>query len=429
MLSTNYLNSVSRIDGTSESDYKYRPMTSLIRASAIFGIFPVPLEAFMKWMISINDLDAVQARAIENILSNQERNHWVKGFAGSGKTIVLTHVLERLANTKPPVKICFATFTHALKDLVESGLSESAKKRITISTFDGLKTLRGRFDLLVADEMQDIKNETLPVLKSKADVLIVAADSDQSIYKFSISASALQSAVKPAKEHQLREIHRINENIFEIATSVYEQANVVSQTTVRQDDERARIYKGTSLRDEFVTMFEEADRLSAKGSPSAILFPTKKLMDSFIATISVTLSYPGSPPSVKESGRGKDGTFGVQFQEINDYLKRAKSPVQVFGGGGGDLYETDVRKMILLMTYHSAKGLDFPFVFLPHLTASTGLNAFKGGTDSDERRLFFVASTRARERLYLSYHGEPHRFIEEIPDHLLEPFNKQKRTY
>ena len=76
----------------------------------------------MKWMVPVNELDAVQSRAIENIISNRDENHWVKGFAGSGKTIVLTHVLERLANTKPTVKVCFATFTHALKDLVESGL-------------------------------------------------------------------------------------------------------------------------------------------------------------------------------------------------------------------------------------------------------------------------------------------------------------------
>ena len=95
----------------------------------------------MKWMVSINDLDAVQRRAIENIIDNRDKNHWVKGFAGSGKTIVLTHVLERLASMRPTVKVCFATFTHALKDLVESGLSENAKQKIDISTFNGLRKL------------------------------------------------------------------------------------------------------------------------------------------------------------------------------------------------------------------------------------------------------------------------------------------------
>ena len=69
------------------------------------------------------------------------------------------------------------------------------------------------------------------------------------------------------------------------------------------------------------------------------------------------------------------------------------------------------------------------FVFLPHLTDDISLEPMKGASDEQERRLFFVATTRARERLYLSYHNRPHRFIREIPDRLLETFNKQKRAY
>jgi hypothetical protein len=380
-------------------------------------------------MVSINDLDAVQARAIENIMDNQQQNHWVKGFAGSGKTIVLTHVLERLATANPPLKVCFATFTHALKDLVESGLSDNAKRKIDISTFNGLGKLRNDYDLVVADEMQDIPSRVLPTLAKKSDVLVIAADLDQSIYRSACSVSELNASVKPAKEHQLREIHRINENVFEIATSVYNDAKVVSQTTVRQDDEQARIFRGSSMRDEFVTMFEEAVRVSAKESPSAILLPSKALLDKFIGTIATTNSYDGSPPSVKAIERPEIGEQADPFKEINAYLKKNKSPLQVFGGGSGSLYDSDTKKMVYLMTYHSAKGLDFANVFLPNLTEDVSLEPMKGASDDQERRLFFVASTRARERLYLSYHDEPHRFIEEIPEFLLDTFNKQKRTY
>jgi superfamily I DNA/RNA helicase len=383
----------------------------------------------MKWMVEINDLDAVQARAIENILDNQQQNHWVKGFAGSGKTIVLTHVLKRLAASKPPVKVCFATFTHALKDLIESGLTESEVKKIDISTFNGLGKLRNDYDLVVADEMQDIPSRVLPTLAKKSDVLVIAADLDQSIYRSACSVSELNAAVKPATEHQLREIHRINENVFEIAISVYSDAKVVSQTTVRQDDEQARIFEGVSMRDEFVTMFEEAVRVSAKESPSAILLPSKALLDKFISTIAAASSYAGTPPSVKDVERPEIGEQADPFKEINAYLKRNKSPLQVFGGGSGSLYDSDTKKMVYLMTYHSAKGLDFANVFLPHLTDDVSLEPMKGASDDQERRLFFVAATRARERLYLSYHDEPHRFIEEIPDYLLESFSKQKRTY
>ena len=383
----------------------------------------------MKWMIPVNDLDAVQARAIENIIENQHTNHWVKGFAGSGKTIVLTHVLERLASSKTPIRVCFATFTHALKDLVESGLSENAKKRIDISTFNGLKNLRNDYDLVIADEMQDIPTRQLPILAKKSDILVIAADFDQSIYRSACSVSELNSAVKPAKEHQLREIHRINDNIFEIATSIYTDAYIVSQTTVRQDEERARIYAGVSARDELTTIYEEALRVSSKERPSAILLPSKALLDKFISLIALDNSYSGTPPSVKNDDRPEFGEQADPFREINSYLKKNRSNLQVFGGGSGSLYDSDTKKMAYLMTYHSAKGLDFANVFLPHLTSDISLEPMKGSTDVQERRLFFVAATRARERLYLSYHDEPHRFIEEIPEELLETFHKQKRSY
>jgi superfamily I DNA/RNA helicase len=380
-------------------------------------------------MVSINDLDAVQARVIEEILDNRDRNHWVKGFAGSGKTIVLTHVLERLATTTPPVKVCFATFTHALKDLVESGLSEHAKERIHISTFNGLGKLRNDYDIVVADEMQDIPSRILPTLARKSDVLVIAADMDQSIYRSACSIAELRSSVYPAIEHRLPEIHRINETVFDIATTIYSDAEVVGQRLARDDNDPAHLYEGDSMHDEFVIMFEEAVRVSAKASPSAILLPSKALLDKFVATISKAQSYKGTPPSVKDGDRPEPGELADPFRETNDYLRRNKSPLQVFGGGSGSLYESDSKKMVYLMTYHSAKGLDFSNVFLPHLTDDVSLEPMKGASDDQERRLFFVAATRARERLYLSYHGEPHRFIEEIPDYLLETFKKKKRTY
>ena len=380
-------------------------------------------------MVPVNDLDAIQTRAIENIIDNQDRNHWVKGFAGSGKTIVLTHVLERLASARPAVKVCFATYTHALKDMVESGLSDNARDKIEISTFTAMKKLRNQYDIVVADEMQDIPRSLLPTLTNKAEVLIIAADLDQSIFRSACSVGELNAAVKPAKEHQLREIHRINDTIFEIATSVYTDAEIVTNTTIRDDGELARIYRGSSLKDEMLTMYAEAERVSAKERPSAILLPTRKLLDKFISYVAAENSYIGVVPSVNDGEKPEIGEQADPFKDVNAYLKRNKSPLQVFGSGSGSLYDSDTRKMVYLMTYHSSKGLDFANVFLPHLTDGMSLNAMKGSTDLEERRLFFVAATRARERLYLSYHDEPHRFIEEIPEEYLEPFRRQKRAY
>ena len=88
---------------------------------------------------------------------------------------------------------------------------------------------------------------------------------------------------------------------------------------------------------------------------------------------------------------------------------------------------------VQLMTLHSAKGLEFPLVFLAGLEEGlfpSGRSLEEEGRLEEERRLAYVGITRARQRLVLSHaetrrlHGQDHyampsRFLREIPGALL----------
>lgn len=97
---------------------------------------------------------------------------------------------------------------------------------------------------------------------------------------------------------------------------------------------------------------------------------------------------------------------------------------------------------VTLMTMHSAKGLEFTDVFivgledglLPHARALHDAEESRGAADpiAEERRLLYVAMTRARERLVLSRcasrrragqatPAQPSRYLQEIPEELLNP--------
>jgi len=102
----------------------------------------------------------------------------------------------------------------------------------------------------------------------------------------------------------------------------------------------------------------------------------------------------------------------------------------------------DDDSQVLLMTLHSAKGLEFPAVFLigledgifPHLRSLGEPHELE-----EERRLAYVGITRARERLYLSHawsrtiygstqYNPPSRFLDEIPQRLVEAIEGNRRT-
>ncbi len=97
---------------------------------------------------------------------------------------------------------------------------------------------------------------------------------------------------------------------------------------------------------------------------------------------------------------------------------------------------------VTLMTIHNAKGLEFPVVFLVGLEDGVFPHMRTLGDPEEleeERRLAYVGITRAQERLYLtsawsrmlwgsSSYNPPSRFLKEIPDHLVEPAGKRRRS-
>jgi len=129
-----------------------------------------------------------------------------------------------------------------------------------------------------------------------------------------------------------------------------------------------------------------------------------------------------------------DYTFGDEPDEaapelslLDEFLNHAALEA---GEGQGDPNEDCVQ----LMTMHSAKGLEFPTVFLagmedglfPHM-----MSMEEDGRLEEERRLCYVGVTRAMQKLYLTYaesrringsetFNRPSRFISEMPDDVIE---------
>lgn len=100
-------------------------------------------------------------------------------------------------------------------------------------------------------------------------------------------------------------------------------------------------------------------------------------------------------------------------------------------------------KCVTLMTIHSAKGLEFPVVFMTGLEEGifpTGRSLQNDDGIEEERRLCYVAITRAQKQLYISYatqrmlynqvnYNAPSRFLKEIPSRLMDNQMTAKREH
>ncbi|HEY0316664.1 MAG TPA: 3'-5' exonuclease, partial [Solirubrobacterales bacterium] len=96
------------------------------------------------------------------------------------------------------------------------------------------------------------------------------------------------------------------------------------------------------------------------------------------------------------------------------------------------------QELVTLMTLHNAKGLEYDTVFVVGCEdgAFPHMRALEEGGEEEERRLCYVAITRARQRLYMTWarerrlfgraeHNLPSRFIDELPAELTERHQKQ----
>jgi DNA helicase II / ATP-dependent DNA helicase PcrA len=117
----------------------------------------------------------------------------------------------------------------------------------------------------------------------------------------------------------------------------------------------------------------------------------------------------------------------AELSPLESFLAHA---VLESGEGQADPYADSVQ----MMTLHSAKGLEFPVVFLagmedglfPHTRSTSDLAGLE-----EERRLCYVGATRAMRQLFVTYaeqrrlygvdtYGQPSRFINELPAELVE---------
>jgi superfamily I DNA/RNA helicase len=358
----------------------------------------------MAWMIREDQLDPDQREFI-NVESKKTGNIWVKGFAGSGKSVLLIHSLMSTLQKEPNAKVAVVVYTRSLIDMFENGIKElkpyyKVNRDIPVKTYyEFVDKDKSSYDYIFCDEVQDLPSKVLYAMNNRARKVIVAGDSNQSI--FDKDPKWREPVVNPdqigdiisARAFTLNMVHRLTKSIINAVQKLIPSMNIWgAKRDLTKQDVNIRLCEATSEQEEVKYIYQEALKGANVGDTSVILFPTIKSITKFA---NLVLSANGKT----QWGEKKNNWGKPDYGDLNKHFKSS---------GYGALKNAEQDKEAILMTYHSSKGLDFDNVFLPFLNTHFYLYP------SNAETLFMVAMTRSRKNLYLTYYGFTHDLVDKF---------------
>lgn len=355
----------------------------------------------MAWLVPENKLDA-QQRLFLDSEAIFKQNVWIKGFAGSGKSILILYSVKKILTRNPEAKLLLVVFTHSLIKMFTAAFEEMGLN-VQVETYYAFMKSPSHYDYILCDEVQDLTERVIVALERHADRVIVAGDANQSIYlsdpqwrEPTIDKNYLSS--RDYQEQELTIIHRLPKSLIEVVNHFMPDMHIFSaKLDMTKPDAQVRVCKAERVEDEIRYLLDRAQKAIQGGYTVAVLLPTQDLMVLFVNWVLYCMGrQQWDPPQRNRWGK-------YDFFLLNRGLSNAGIPLQCIANGDG-AFSSSIPQ-INVMTYHSSKGLDFDNVFIPF--ASEGIPIF-GSDEELSRRLFMVAMTRTRSNLYITYTGTPY---------------------
>lgn len=361
----------------------------------------------MGWYIPFARLSQTQQSTVDAVVRGiEKRSQFISGFAGSGKSVVLANVLEKLRIQNPGASFAFLSYTHALVGMAETalikgGLNATLANGINFSTVHKFKGSHGQFDFVFVDEVQDLERRWLEQIRSKSRQIVLAGDYEQSIYDNTATKSEMDELFNP-ESYELREVFRLTPSLKKVAISINPGASrIVAADPVNSVNADIREVVFEDIKAEVKWVSEESMRRALAARPSAILFSFHGEIRKFLTELA---QLHGLQPPV---GKAPKETYSI----FNKLFAAKNIPISFYGNGVGSLTHGEEGPHTYIMTIHSAKGLDFRNVFIPMLSTTNG---------TMQARVCFVGVTRSFENLFLSHTGvKPNAPFQQLPDDIV----------
>lgn len=354
----------------------------------------------MAWMIKYDKLDDDQKDFVDKEINNKG-NIWIKGFAGSGKSVMLIHALRKKLDSNPYSKVCIVVYTHSLIDMFKTGMAELGMPSVPVMTYFQFKKSLQTYDYIFCDEVQDLPADVLSQMKARSQHVYVAGDSNQSIYENTVTPNEIGNIIN-ARPFVLTRIYRLTRSIMNAVSNLLPNMDIFgSRRDMTKQDVSVRLGKAYDKKEEVKYVWEQASNATSEGYSAVVLLPKHDNIFDFANQL------------LRDNGKSewlmqKNNYGKPDYNSLNNHFRNQGMKVEYVGNGYGSFQNAERNRNLILMTYHSAKGMDFDNVFLPFL--SDDINISRG----DEETLFMVAITRSKMNLFITYSGYLHHLVEKF---------------
>ncbi|RZJ34504.1 MAG: DUF2075 domain-containing protein [Flavobacterium sp.] len=314
------------------------------------------------WYINESELDDYQVPIIQKKMSS---SFVVKGCAGSGKT-VLALWKAREINDADLGSYYVVVYTKALRQFINDGINEIGLSQSRVIHFDQWKNSlnKPKADFVIVDEVQDFtKDELNDLQQSAGKAFILFGDSAQQIYKglkqnlMTMEQIAFHTSL-PMEQLVLN--HRLPKKIARVAEYLNSTGDTLESRCTKEGANKPFFIEAQDWRSQLDFI---KNAIEERGyTDVGILFPQNRDVKS-------------ADDYYKSIG------FGVESKYDINYPNNVKFNLN---------FHSDNPK---LLTYHSAKGLQFEAVFIPLI----GVNSLP----SDNENPFYVALTRTYQDLFI----------------------------
>lgn len=327
----------------------------------------------------------------EEIIDSPLDKFLVTGPAGSGKTIVCN--LKVLQLEEAGDSYIIVIYTKALKKYLEGkllncDLHDIENKIFYADEFKGKKDSvieeikRMGVEYILIDEVQDLSIDEINSFTEIAKKgYFLFGDKSQQVYPDRTGSINVIDEIKKThniKNYNLTRTFRVPSKIAELAECIDKHKTNISKDCYFKSDEIPKVIQFNSLDEEMKYIIDVI--INENWENVGILLKTNEEVYNAARCL---------------NGLSKELKLNIQFEQKSDNYKK----------GTDNLNFSSSNPKI--MTYHSAKGLEFDRVFIPFCRYDDNPTAY------NYQEAFFVAITRAKETLIISYsHGRRSQFID-----------------